>query len=118
MDSEVSSSMIPSQVDPTVPSVGRLYDYFLNGIHHFPVDVEAARRVLEVIPETHYLAHANRGFLQRAAGTLARAGIRQFIDIGAGIPTQWNTEAYAKARKKSNPVIARSVSSNFAIGGR
>jgi hypothetical protein len=88
---DVADSAVPAGVDPTVPSVGRMYDYFLNGRYHLPVDVEAAERVREAIPEVHYIAHANRGFLQRAAGRMAREGVTQYIDIGAGIPTQWNT---------------------------
>lgn len=88
---DAMNSAVPSGVDPTVPSVGRIYDYFLNGRYHLPVDVEAAERVREMVPEAYYLAHANRGFLQRAAGRIAREGVTQFIDIGAGIPTQWNT---------------------------
>jgi hypothetical protein len=88
---DVADSNLPPGVDPTVPSVGRMYDYFLNGRYHLPVDVEAAERVRQVIPEAYYMIHSNRGFLQRAAGRIAREGITQFIDIGAGIPTQWNT---------------------------
>jgi hypothetical protein len=81
----------PPEVDSTKPSVGRLYDYYLNGRYHFQVDRDAAERIRAKIPEVHYMAHANRGFLQRAAGFMARAGLRQFIDIGAGLPTQWNS---------------------------
>jgi hypothetical protein len=88
---DIRDSKVPSGVDPTVPSVGRMYDYYLNGRYHLPVDVAAAERVREKVPEIHYMAHSNRGFLQRAAGRMARDGVRQFIDVGAGIPTQWNT---------------------------
>lgn len=87
----MDSRTVPPGVDPTRPSAGRLYDFFLNGEHHLPVDEEAAREILNKVPETHYLANANRFFLQRAAAAIARAGVRQFIDIGAGIPTQFNT---------------------------
>ncbi|MEU5878748.1 SAM-dependent methyltransferase [Spirillospora sp. NPDC047279] len=80
-----------SSVDPNTPSPGRIYDFLLNGRDHYPADKEAARRVLERVPEAHYMAHANRVFLQRAAGRIAREGVRQFIDIGSGIPTAWNT---------------------------
>ncbi|MBO2447716.1 SAM-dependent methyltransferase [Actinomadura barringtoniae] len=80
-----------SNVDPNVPSSGRIYDFLLNGRDHYPADKAAARKVLERVPEAHYMAHANRVFLQRAAGRIARAGVRQFIDIGSGIPTAWNT---------------------------
>src|SRR3569833_286104 len=91
MDSHATQVPLPPGVDPTTPSTGRMYDYFLNGRHYLPVDEEAARNVLRKVPEAHYMANANRVFLQRAAGTIARTGVRQFIDIGAGIPTQWNT---------------------------
>lgn len=78
--------------EPTTPSVGRMYDYYLNGKEHYQVDQAAAKRIVEKIPEIFDLANLNRMFLQRAAGTMARAGIRQFIDLGAGLPTQMNTD--------------------------
>lgn len=91
MDNHTSQSPVPSGFDETRPSSALIYDYFLYGNQHRPIDVQAGREVLRKVPETHYLAHANRGFLQRAAGVMARAGIRQFLDVGAGLPTQWNT---------------------------
>ncbi|MDL4815202.1 SAM-dependent methyltransferase [Actinomadura opuntiae] len=80
-----------SRSGPGVASAGRIYDYFLNGRHHTPADEEAARKLQEKVPELHYMAQANRIFLQRAAGVIARAGVDQFIDLGSGIPTAWNT---------------------------
>ncbi|MBO0884090.1 MAG: SAM-dependent methyltransferase, partial [Mycobacterium sp.] len=91
MDSQPTPEPLPPGVDPNTPSTGRIYDFLLNGRHYLPVDQEAARRVLDKVPEAHYMANANRVFLQRAAAAIVRAGVRQFIDIGAGIPTQWNT---------------------------
>ncbi|MWA02814.1 hypothetical protein F8568_021025 [Actinomadura sp. LD22] len=73
------------------PSPGRIYDFLLNGRHHTPADETAARKLLEKIPQLHYMTQANRIFLQRAAGAMARAGIDQYIDLGSGIPTAWNT---------------------------
>jgi S-adenosyl methyltransferase len=55
------------------------------------VDREAADRIIEVMPEIRDAAEANRGFLRRAARDMAERGIRQFIDIGCGLPTQNNT---------------------------
>ncbi|MFH8615989.1 SAM-dependent methyltransferase [Streptomyces sp. NPDC017979] len=68
----------------------RMYDYFLNGKDHYPVDAEAAEQVLKVLPDARRLARANRGFMRRAARHLARQGIRQFLDVGTGIPTEPN----------------------------
>jgi hypothetical protein len=97
---------VPPGVDTSVPSAGRMYDYFLNGRQWYPVDVEAAQRVLRVVPETHYLAHANRSFVQLATGALAREhGVRQFIDLGSGIPTQFNSHQVAHVVDRDIPVV-------------
>ncbi len=70
----------------------------LGGNHHFPADREAAERFLAAIPEARLIARANRAFLQRAVRYLAaEAGIAQFIDIGAGLPTQGNVHEIAQA---------------------
>ena len=82
---------VPPGVDPTTPSPARLYDYFLGGTSNLPVDREAAERLKAAVPEIVDAMWANRGFHGRAAVWLARQGIRQFIDIGSGLPTQNNT---------------------------
>jgi hypothetical protein len=83
---------VPPGVDVTKPSVARLYDYYLGGRNNFAVDRAAAERIRRAMPELSDAAWANRGFHQRAARFLAdEQGIRQFIDIGAGLPTQGNT---------------------------
>jgi hypothetical protein len=94
MDSSPQS--IAAQNGPQIASAGRIYDYFLNGRHHTPADEKAARQLQEKIPELHYMAQANRIFLQRAAGVMARSGIKQFIDLGSGICTAWNTHEVAQ----------------------
>jgi len=82
----------PRGVDPTRPSPARLYDYYLGGTHHLPVDREAGERLKAAVPDLEDGVWANRGFHQRAAAWLAaQAGLRQFIDIGSGLPTQSNT---------------------------
>ena len=88
---------VPEGVDVSKPSTGRLYDYYLRGQVWTDVDKEAAERVRAKVPEIHYMANANRLFLQRAAAVMARAGIDQFLDLGAGLPTQWNTHEVAQA---------------------
>lgn len=79
-------------VDTTRPSPARLYDYYLGGTHNLPVDREVGDKLKAVVPDLEDGAWANRAFHQRAAGWLATdCGVRQFIDIGSGLPTQSNT---------------------------
>jgi hypothetical protein len=82
---------VPPGVDPTTPSPARLYDYYLGGVNNFQVDRDAAERVRAVMPELSDAAWANRAFHQRAAVWLAEKGIRQYLDIGSGLPTTGNT---------------------------
>ena len=73
-----------------------MYDYYLGGKDNYPVDREAARRVLRAAPEVREIARANRAFLRRAVRFLAgEAGIRQLIDIGTGIPSAGNVHEVA-----------------------
>jgi hypothetical protein len=96
---------VPPGVDPTRPSPARLYDYFLGGTSNLPVDREAAERLKVAVPEVVDAMWANRGFHGRAAVWLARQGIRQFIDIGSGLPTQNNThEAVHKVARDARVV--------------
>lgn len=76
-----------AELDVTVPSAARLYDFYLGGHHNFAADRRLARRVYEVIPEAPYIARMNREFLRRAVRYLTERGFRQFIDIGCGLPT-------------------------------
>jgi hypothetical protein len=68
-----------------------MYDYFLGGTNNFEVDRELGERLKALVPEISDSAWANRSFHQRAARWIAERGILQFIDIGAGLPTQGNT---------------------------
>lgn len=81
----------PAGVDPSRPSPARIYDYLLGGTNNFESDRMAAERLKERIPEIGDAAWANRGFHQRAAKWIAEQGVRQFIDIGSGLPTVGNT---------------------------
>jgi hypothetical protein len=87
---------LPEGLDTTKPSPARIYDYMLRGNSHFDVDEEAAKRILTVVPEIKDCAWSNRGFHQRAAAWIARQGVRQFIDIGSGLPTIGNTHEVVK----------------------
>ncbi|MFG1999769.1 SAM-dependent methyltransferase [Spirillospora sp. NPDC048911] len=87
----------PGDVDLSVPNVARMYDYYLGGKDNYAADRALADQVLEVAPQTPALAQENRGFLQRAVRHLAgAAGIDQFVDIGAGLPTLENTHEVAQ----------------------
>ncbi|MEU8342048.1 SAM-dependent methyltransferase [Spirillospora sp. NPDC048832] len=81
----------PPGVDSTIPSPARMYDYILGGSANFTVDREAVEKVRAHMPDLEDAAWANRGFLQRSVRWLAQQGVRQFIDIGAGLPTGNNT---------------------------
>jgi hypothetical protein len=93
-------------VDTSRPSAARIYDFMLGGCHNFPVDRAAAAKVMDVVPEFGEIAWANRGFHQRAARLLATTyGIRQFIDIGSGLPTQGNTHEVLVGRAPDARVV-------------
>lgn len=85
------SPRAPAGVDVSKPAPARIYDYMLRGNNHFDSDVEAAERILSVVPEIRDCAWSNRGFHQRAAKWIAQRGVRQFIDVGSGLPTVGNT---------------------------
>lgn len=68
-----------------------MYDYYLGGTLNYPIDRAAADRIIELEPMAKETAWANRGFLQRAASWIARQGVDQFLDLGAGLPTMNNT---------------------------
>jgi len=91
---------VPPGVDYLTPSAARLYDYYLGGTNNFQVDRDAAERMRTLMPELSDAAWANRGFHQRAARWIAERGVRQFIDIGSGLPTTGNTH---DAVQKVNP---------------
>ena len=88
---------VPPKVNLDQPSAARMYDYYLGGAHNFAVDREAAERAMAALPATVAGARTNRAFLQRAVRFLVEAGIRQFIDLGSGIPTSGNVHEVAQA---------------------
>jgi hypothetical protein len=81
----------PEGIDFTRPSPARIYDYMLRGTHHYEADAQAAESIMSAVPEIRDCAWSNRGFHQRAAAWIARQGVKQFIDIGSGLPTVGNT---------------------------
>jgi hypothetical protein len=71
-------------------TAARIYDYHLGGTHNFPADREAAQAITKMFPFVPLLARANRAFLRRAVRHVAEQGIKQFLDVGSGIPTEGN----------------------------
>jgi hypothetical protein len=89
--------MTPGRIDTTKPHPARMYDYYLGGKDHYPIDAEAAEGVLSINPHAAHGARALRRFMQRSTHFLvAEAGIRQFLDIGTGIPTEPNLHQVAQ----------------------
>ncbi len=84
-------------IDPDRPSSARVYDAFLGGTHNFAVDRSVASRVMELVPEVAGVARANRAFLHRVVHWAITNGVRQFIDLGSGIPTEGNVHEVALA---------------------
>jgi len=85
------------KIDASVPNAARVYDYFLGGKDNFSADRELAQKILDVLPDTAVVCQENRQFLQRAVRFLAaEAGIRQFLDVGTGLPTMGNVHEIAQ----------------------
>ncbi|HEX6676702.1 MAG TPA: SAM-dependent methyltransferase [Actinomycetes bacterium] len=85
-------------VDASIPNVARVYDFMLGGKDNFPADRAAAEQLLAAFPEAREGVRQNRAFLRRVVEHLAGpAGIRQFLDIGTGLPTQKNVHEVARA---------------------
>jgi hypothetical protein len=85
------------QIDASVPHIARVYDYWLGGKDNFAADRELGEKTLQAYPNLVFSVRANRAFLARAVRFLAAdAGIRQFLDIGTGIPTANNTHEVAQ----------------------
>jgi len=78
---------VPEGIDTERPSSARVYDFYLGGAHNFDADRRMAEQALAVLPDAPLMARANRAFLRRAVQFLVDRGIRQFLDIGSGIPT-------------------------------
>jgi hypothetical protein len=96
-DSDLAPAAPPG-IDTSVAHPARVYDYWLGGTNNFAADREAAERVLAATPGLRFRVQANRAFLARAVRYLAgQAGIRQFLDIGTGIPAANNTHEVAQS---------------------
>jgi hypothetical protein len=92
----VSEEAAPLGIDVNVPNAARMYDYYLGGDNNFPADRETAEKVLRTAPWIRATALENRAMMGRAVRVLAAEyGLRQFIDVGAGLPTRGNVHEVA-----------------------
>jgi S-adenosyl methyltransferase len=101
-----SGGDLPPEINTSVPTPARMYDYWLGGKDNFPADRRAGEAVLEVFPEMRRGVRQNRALLGRMVRYLAgEAGIRQFLDIGTGLPTEDNTHEVAQAVAPESRVV-------------
>ncbi len=96
---------VPPEVDTTRASIARVYDYLLDGAHNFAIDRELALKGLELLPNLRDAARFNRAFLHRAVRYCLDQGIRQFLDIGSGVPTVGNVHEVAQAVTPDSHVV-------------
>jgi len=89
-------SWIPDETDRATPSVARVYDYLLGGGHNFAVDRQMAEVLMTMLPGTREIARMGRAFMRRVVLFMISAGVRQFLDIGSGIPTVGNVHEVAQ----------------------
>jgi S-adenosyl methyltransferase len=101
----MTPASLSAELETDRPSVARLYDYLLGGAHNFANDRELARKLLQAEPNARYIVAENRAFLGRAVRFLLSAGIRQFIDLGSGIPTQPNVHDIAQKHDPEARVV-------------
>ncbi|CAL9580310.1 SAM-dependent methyltransferase [Streptomyces sp. enrichment culture] len=86
----------PVEIDTSRPHPARMYDWYLGGKDNYPVDEAMGRQMLALDPRVPVMARVNRAFMQRATRWLAGRGVRQFLDIGTGIPTEPNLHQVAQ----------------------
>jgi S-adenosyl methyltransferase len=97
---------VPPGIDISRPHSARMYDYFLGGKDNFAVDRATAELTLQQLPTARVAARENRKFLARAVSYLTReAGVRQFLDIGTGLPSAHNTHEVAQEIAPASRVV-------------
>ncbi|MEV7598270.1 SAM-dependent methyltransferase [Kitasatospora sp. NPDC089797] len=94
-----------SGIDESKPSIARVYDYLLGGRENFPVDREIGDYFIRDLPGSSVMALINRRALVRAVGAMSDEGIRQFIDLGSGLPTADNVHQVAQRHDPATHVV-------------
>ena len=96
---------VPADIRTDIAHPARVYDFWLGGKDNFAADRAAAEQVMQVMPEILDTVRGNRGFLVRAVRFLRDAGIRQFIDVGSGLPSSPNVHEVAQADETGARVV-------------
>ncbi|MFA1547636.1 SAM-dependent methyltransferase [Actinomadura chokoriensis] len=97
--------LMASNLDVSVPNIARIYDAMLGGKDNFAADREAADRLLEVEPMSGLYARQHRAYIGRAVRLMAECGVRQFLDIGTGLPTMDNVHQIAHRHAPGSHVV-------------
>jgi O-methyltransferase involved in polyketide biosynthesis len=92
-------------LDAGVANAARMWNYWIGGKDHFRADREAGDLVLEAMPALPYIARTLRGFLATSVDELTAAGVRQFLDIGTGLPTADNTHEVAQRAAPESRIV-------------
>src|SRR6266700_1356385 len=96
---------VPPTIDSSVSHSARIWNYWLGGKDYYPVDKQVGDQVLAFVPELVRSARADRYFLARAVRYLAAQGIRQFLDVGTGLPTVDNTHEVAQRAAPESRIV-------------
>ncbi|HEY9484538.1 MAG TPA: SAM-dependent methyltransferase [Micromonosporaceae bacterium] len=96
---------VPDGTETARPNAARVYDYYLGGSHNFEADREMARRAIALWPDVPKIIRANRAFLHRAVRFIAAQGVRQFIDLGSGMPTVGSVHEVARSVRPDARVV-------------
>lgn len=98
-------SWAPEDIDLERPSVARVYDYWLGGAHNFAADRAVGKKALETMPELRGIIFSHRALLHRVVRNLLGLGVRQFLDLGSGIPTVGNVHEIAQSADPTAKVV-------------
>ncbi|MFF2431810.1 SAM-dependent methyltransferase [Streptomyces mirabilis] len=108
-----------SSIDPAKPSIARVYDYLLGGKDNYAVDREIGDVFKRDLPGSVAIAFANRAALTRAVREIAKTtGIRQFIDLGSGLPTADNVHQVAQRHAPESRVVYVDIDPQVLVHGR
>jgi hypothetical protein len=105
MTDQEGADWIPPGADLSRPSAARIYDYLLGGSHHLAADRDVARKLEAIQPRVAAVARRNRAFLKRVVRFMLEQGVRQFLDLGSGIPTAGNVHEVAQQADPACKVV-------------
>ena len=114
----MTAEQAPRGVDPSIPNAARMYDYFLGGKDNFQADRDLANLVLSVLPETREGTRQNRRLIGRIVRYLVDQGIRQFVDLGSGLPAQDNVHEVAHRLAPDTRVVYVDIDPVVCAHGR